>query len=164
MDVIIRNGQIEDVPMMAAIQQSAALAGFADIFPATAPKPSLDELESEWLQLQADSTAVVLVAASDSVVGCVAIRQDATIPSGLLLARLYVQPDWWEHRVGGRLHDAALRVCRELGAASINLWVLEDNARARAMYERWGWELVPGVLQTIAGGAVTEVMYRRDIR
>jgi ribosomal protein S18 acetylase RimI-like enzyme len=63
--------------------------------------------------------------------------------------------------VGARLIAAALdRVADE--APGVCLWVFRDNARARAFYERHGFE-PDGLAQELAigGEAVTEVRYRR---
>jgi hypothetical protein len=56
--------------------------------------------------------------------------------------------------IGRRLHDTArefLRVSRPF-LYTISLWVMEENANARARYEDWGWqqtldrqEIYPGI-------------------
>jgi RimJ/RimL family protein N-acetyltransferase len=56
---------------------------------------------------------------------------------GCWLHGLYVLPERWGSAVAGALHDAvvaALADCPEL-----HLWVLTENRRARAFYERRGW-------------------------
>jgi GNAT superfamily N-acetyltransferase len=41
--------------------------------------------------------------------------------------------------VGRALHDEVLSRQRADGRTRCNLWVLEENARARRFYERLGW-------------------------
>jgi hypothetical protein len=44
------------------------------------------------------------------------------------------------------------------------LWVLERNTRARAMYERRGWALVPDRRLEWPGISVAEVRYGHELR
>ena len=56
---------------------------------------------------------------------------------GCWLHGLYVLPEHWGSGAAVALHDAvvsALADCPEL-----HLWVLTENRRARAFYERHGW-------------------------
>ncbi len=54
---------------------------------------------------------------------------------------LYVDPAHWGGGAAAGLHDAVLEHARGEGRASVRLWVLEENARARRFYERRGWRL-----------------------
>jgi GNAT superfamily N-acetyltransferase len=56
------------------------------------------------------------------------------------LRLMFVDPDRLRHGVGSRLHDAAVRAWQDAGAVSARLWVWEFNRRARAFYERCGWQ------------------------
>lgn len=159
----IRAGRLEDARALARAQRASALAAFRDIFPAGAPKPAASDLEEEWVRLVEDPAAVVLVAETRHVVGGGAGCPDNNAPSGWILDRLYVHPDNWGRGVGRRLHNAMLEACAELGLHSINLWVLEDNEKARTIYERWDWRLVPSISKSLPGGSVTEVMYEREV-
>jgi GNAT superfamily N-acetyltransferase len=53
---------------------------------------------------------------------------------------LYVLPKWWSRGVGRALHDDVLARLRTDGCKHCHLWVLEHNDRARALYERLGWQ------------------------
>jgi GNAT superfamily N-acetyltransferase len=53
---------------------------------------------------------------------------------------LYVHPDEWGGGVGRALMERMLRELRVTGHRPLLLWVLTDNARARAFYERMGFE------------------------
>jgi hypothetical protein len=59
------------------------------------------------------------------------------------------------------LHDSVLEHLRAVGDGVVALWVLEANARARSMYERWGWRPTPD-RQTVYPG-VDELRYLRDL-
>jgi GNAT superfamily N-acetyltransferase len=75
--------------------------------------------------------------------------------------RLYVDPDHWGCGIGRRLHDRVLEHLRAGGQGVVALWVLEANARARSMYERWGWRSTAD-RQTVYPG-VDEIRYVRDL-
>ncbi len=159
----IRPAAVFDVGEIAVVHCEAALAAFADIFPPTASKPTPASLRPRWEQLVADPTATVLVAETTVLVGFVAVLLEPTVPSGMLLDRLYVHPRRWGTGIGSALHDAAVAIAVGLGADAMNLWVLEANTGARTMYERRGWRLVPGRTLQHDTRTVIDVLYQLDI-
>jgi GNAT superfamily N-acetyltransferase len=54
---------------------------------------------------------------------------------------LFVRPPWWGTGLAARLHTLALEEAARQGYASIRLYTPYGAARARAFYEREGWEL-----------------------
>jgi ribosomal protein S18 acetylase RimI-like enzyme len=54
--------------------------------------------------------------------------------------RLYVHPARQRSGVGRSLLAASLERLRQTGARAATLWVLKSDRRARAFYERMGWE------------------------
>ncbi|MEA2003258.1 MAG: GNAT family N-acetyltransferase [Actinomycetota bacterium] len=152
-----------DLDEIAGIHCAAALTAFANIFPPTAPKPTPTSLRPRWQRLIDDPAATVLVAETNGVDGCVALRPESAVPSGTLLDGLYVHPRNWGAGIGIALHDAIVDVATEQVATAINLWVLEDNSRARAMYERRGWKLVPGRKLANEPETVIDVLYQLTI-
>jgi predicted N-acetyltransferase YhbS len=81
----------------------------------------------------------------------------------MVLDRLYVDPRWWRQGIGSALHDGALAVAADRGARSINLWVLEENLPARAMYERRGWRRLPGWTRPNVPPTVVDVLYEQTL-
>lgn len=140
---------------MAEVELRSALTAFADIFPPEAPKPTLEEFTDRWAsrlaRMDSGDGVGIFVAidrtAGGAVVGQVMADPDpetgpGTIAHGNLRA-LYIEPNRWGLGVGRRLHATArefLRVSRPL-MHTIDLWVMERNATARARYEDWGWQL-----------------------
>lgn len=53
---------------------------------------------------------------------------------------IYVAPSAWGRGGGRQLMEAALANLKAAGFATATLWVLEANRRARAFYERLGWD------------------------
>lgn len=77
------------------------------------------------------------------------------------LGEIYALPEAWGKGIGHALMDACLTALRERGHADAILWVLEDNPRARAFYEREGWALDGGAKTDVfLGVEVREVRYR----
>ena len=74
---------------------------------------------------------------------------------------IYLDPSAWGRGAGSALLAAALETVTG-DVPGVSLWVLRDNARARAFYERHGFE-PDGLAQeiTIDGRPVPEVRYRR---
>lgn len=158
--MVIRPARAEEAPTLAAIQCTAALRGFAGIFPADAPVPTPEGLLPLWADPIAEPTTVVLAAVGPA--GEVEGGVIASPPTSELL-RLYVRPDRWAAGIGARLHDAAVDVLRVAGCDVAELWVLERNTRARAMYERRGWRQVEGITQVLVPLPVVEVRYARTL-
>jgi GNAT superfamily N-acetyltransferase len=165
-NVLIRRATLDDVVPMGTLWLRAALVGYEGIFPPEAPKPTATELTERWRQAIAwgPSATAALVACHgprDALVGTVAAEIDRGGPYTAQVGRLYVDPDHWGCGIGRRLHDDVLEQLRAGGHAVVALWVLEANARARSMYERWGWRSTPD-RHTVYPG-VDEIRYLRDL-
>ena len=143
----------------------AIVTGYAGIFPPEAPTPTIDQLRDEWERAIAEDGAMALVAEiGPDVVGTVHVRPDPDFPGSGQLRRLNVLPSRWGEGIGGRLHDESLQLLTDADFAIAGLWVLEANGRARAMYERRGWSLVPGATLEWPNLGVVEVRYGRTLR
>ena len=75
---------------------------------------------------------------------------------------VYVVPAEWSRGVGRRLLSESADAMRGVGFREATLWVLDDNARARRVYEAAGWAADGAEKEdTVLGGVrVTEVRYR----
>jgi ribosomal protein S18 acetylase RimI-like enzyme len=68
---------------------------------------------------------------------------------------LFVRPRWWGSGLATRLHTLALEEAARQGYETIRLYTPHGAARARAFYEREGWE--------VAGRAFHEPMLGLDL-
>ncbi|MFB6071780.1 MAG: GNAT family N-acetyltransferase [Halobacterium sp.] len=75
---------------------------------------------------------------------------------------IHVRPSDWNEGVGTALLEAAVGVL-PADAAGLSLCVLAENERARAFYERRGFERTGTTTTTHAGDEFTEVVYRRSL-
>ncbi len=163
-EVQIRSCVSTDLDAVVRVHLRAAMTGFMGIFPPTSAPPTLDSLRPRWSELLCDADASVAVAeAGECVVGCVVVRSDTTVPAKMLLDRLYVVPEFWGVGIGSRLHDAALEAAQRRGATRLDLWVLKANRRARSMYERRGWQRIPGWILPNDPPEVVDVLYERSV-
>ncbi len=76
----------------------------------------------------------------------------------------YVDPAYWRRGVGSALMTAGTERLTRAGYLEAVLWVLADNARARAFYEHHGWR-ADGTRKTyeVGGGRYPELRYRREL-
>jgi GNAT superfamily N-acetyltransferase len=122
-----------------AIHEATATAAYAHIF--SEPFP-LGEAHERWRTYEGQ---VLLATIDEIAVGFAAW-------SGRMLDALYVLPEHAGRGMGTRLLSA-------VPASVESLWVLLDNARGRAFYERNGW-FDTGVVRP-AYEPVHEVLYQR---
>ena len=73
---------------------------------------------------------------------------------------MYLDPDHYRQGVGSELMDAAFQELRRRGADAAYLWVMTDNAPARAFYERHGWEPDGKASDLCLGITIPSMRYR----
>jgi GNAT superfamily N-acetyltransferase len=151
-----------DAAVFAALHRATIVVAYRGYYP-DRPPPTIAELQATWTGWLADPAAVALLATRDGQpAGSIVARADPAFGEGKI-AGLHVLPSVWGQGIGSALHDAALAVLRDAGYRTAGLWVIAANQRARRMYERRGWVLVPGTGQAEFDG-VAEVRYRRELQ
>jgi len=68
-------------------------------------------------------------------------RAHVRIPGRAHLWMLFVRPPWWGSGLAARLHTLGLEEAARQGYDTIRLYTPDGAARARAFYEREGWDL-----------------------
>lgn len=149
---------------MAWVQYDAWQQGYRGIVPAEfLARQSLQRGVERW-RARWDGT-VVIEDGAGVVVGissCGAPRDDDVEASVGELYMLNVASSAWGTGVARPLFDAAVARLREAGYASVYLWVLEPNARARRFYEKAGW-CADGGSKLHEPSGVLEVRYSRQL-
>jgi len=151
-----------DIPEIAGLHVRTALVAYAHIFPPEAPVPTEDELRARWSGWVASAKAFVAVDDGE-VVGVVLSGPDPDAPNRGHLSRLYVAPERWGEGIGRRLYDTCLAHLRGRRFGDATLWVLEENTRARAWYERLGWRPTGATKPVYAPARIDDVHYRLDL-
>lgn len=134
---------MDEAAIVADIHVASWRAGYRGLIPAAALRSlSHEEREATWRGLIEAGTAVHVGLQAGRAVGFVASGpsrdREADAATGEIYA-LYVRADAWGTGTGKQLHDCALDHLAAAGCARATLWVLADNVRARAFYERQGW-------------------------
>ena len=130
---MIREARPDEAELLAEIQREASVAALAHVFPPEDYPYPIDQVRQRWQEALASPELTVVIAEDDGEpVGCAGYRSE-------WLDGLYVLPGLWGRGIGAQLHDHVLERLRERASERCNLWVLEENHRARWFYERRGW-------------------------
>jgi len=138
--------------------EAVRLRGWQAAYRGIVPDSYLDGMQEQPERraavISAPNGVTTLVAEDEgTVVGMAAYGPARDGEDAVELYALYVDPGRWRAGVG----TALLTACEGVSV----LWVLEDNARARAFYGRHGF-VADGTSRVLdLGGPVTEVRMRR---
>jgi RimJ/RimL family protein N-acetyltransferase len=124
----------DDLVPLTDLEREANLVGLAHVFPAERfPFPEDDVLARWALVLEEPGVVVLVVDGPGGSLDLFAAYDDRS------LRHLAVHPRRW----GSGLATAAVRVVLEAmaerGTPVAELWCLEENSRARRLYEHLGW-------------------------
>ena len=155
----VRRAVTSDVPALAALHAATVVVAYAGIFPADATPPAASELAPGYAALVGGDDEVWVAVIDGLVVGEIALVADRTVPAGWRIERFNVHPERQSAGIGSALYRCAVDAAKHRGVQRLNLWVLEANERARAMYEAWGWQLVPGKTLANDPPEVLDVLY-----
>lgn len=175
MNWTVRRATLADVGELARVNVAAWRSAYRGIV----PDEFLDSMDSarrelgwtRWLsQAEPDAVFVATNGTVDRIAayaGVCAVREQVDehpdLPTGELVA-IYADPEVVGRGAGHAVHEAAVSALAAFGFRHAVLWVFEDNATARAFYERHGWEC-DGVREVYEVGGQTpyEVRYSRPL-
>jgi ribosomal protein S18 acetylase RimI-like enzyme len=139
----VRRAAAADVPALARLHVAAWRLAYQGILPQhVLAGLSAAEFERIWGGLLHDGNRTTLVACPEGgdPAGFVAFRLE---PEAEIIG-LYVDPAYWRRGMGRLLMGAALERLAAAGAGRVLLWVMRDNARARAFYAACGFSPTGG--------------------
>jgi RimJ/RimL family protein N-acetyltransferase len=167
-DAQVREAQQEDADAIAAVHTRAWQVAYEHVFGAERLGAiSVEERAERWQAILAERRereATFVVQHGDVVVGFASVGSsrdtDARAADGELYG-IYVTPTAWGTGAGRALLEASLEALRSSGFREATLWVLDDNPRARRVYEKTGWR-IDGLQRqgSHLGVETTEVRYR----
>jgi GNAT superfamily N-acetyltransferase len=170
MELRVRRAVVGDARQIATIHVETWRAAYGHVFPADfLAELSIDARTDRWTQTLSESVNGVFVGEVDGRIRGFASAgggedEDADAPQGELYA-IYVHPTAWGMGLGRTLLARAEEWLHLAGFADAGLWVLEDNPRARRLYEAAGW-FADGARQPFSRGGVETVVirYRKRLR
>lgn len=166
--IYLRAAGVEDAQALAEVHVATWQSAYRGLLPDDYLNSlSVDARARSWVLILRAGTQVFLAEQAAQTVGFVSYGpsrdEDAGTEVGEVYA-LYVHPRAWGTGVGRDLHDAAVACLSAQGFATVTLWVLDANRRARTFYARHGWH-PEGTARTEQrpGATLTEVRYQRRV-
>ena len=163
--MVIRLATGADAERIERIRVRGWQVAYRGIFDAAA----LDGMEPDWSRFERElerpsaSRTTFVAECHGDVIGFALVGPSRDVAGLGELYAIYVDPDSWSQGAGrGLIGRAEERLAEDYDEAT--LWVLERNERARAFYERLGWEPdgMRGVFER-PGFAAPEVRYRKAL-
>jgi GNAT superfamily N-acetyltransferase len=164
MELRVRRAVVDDARQIATIHVETWRAAYRHVFPADyLAGLSTDARAQRWTQALSAGSYGIFVAELDGRVRGFASAgatedEDADAPQGELYA-IYVDPTAWGMGLGRTLLARAEEWLHSAGFVEAGLWVLEDNPRARRLYEASGW-IADGANKPFSRAGVETVVIR----
>ena len=166
----LRDGVADDAEAVEAVHWAGMEAAYRGVVPGWPPDPRDRERRVDtWRAWLTDPQVVAIVGTVDRrILGLCTIRaseDDDADPSTVAeMPTLYVHPDAWHRGYGRKLCREAVERARGQGFATLTLWVVDVNERARAFYTEFGFAL-DGARKVVmeSPGTVEAYRYRMDL-
>ncbi|MBA2558490.1 MAG: GNAT family N-acetyltransferase [Propionibacteriales bacterium] len=129
---MIRHATVDDLVCLFDLEKHASTAALSHVFGPDIPFPDDDVLARWRLVLGEPGMTVLIDEETGGAVGFAAFADG-------WLRHFAVVPTWWGTGRAAALHDRVVAGLAAQGARTTYLWVLEENRRARAFYQRHGW-------------------------
>ncbi|HET6626282.1 MAG TPA: GNAT family N-acetyltransferase [Nocardioidaceae bacterium] len=130
-----READADDLVGLTDLERVANLAALRHVFPPERYPFPEDDVLARWRLVLDDPSATVLVADdpdSDELIAFAAF-DDTT------LRHLAVRPDHWGQGMATAAIGTALHAMHLRGSTQASLWCLQENHRARTLYEHLHW-------------------------
>jgi RimJ/RimL family protein N-acetyltransferase len=158
--IAFREATRDDVAALRDLERAANLAALGHVFPADRfPFPD-DDVLARWSLVLDDPDVSVLVAEHDA--GAKDLVMFAAYDS-TTLRHLAVHPEHWGQGLASDAIDTVLHAMDRRGGTIASLWCLEENHRARRLYEYLGWRAEPERREAPWPPHPTEMRYSRLI-
>lgn len=160
--ISIRRAKSEDAAALSGVFDAAWREAYQGIIPAVA----LDRMMARrgprwWLSAIGRGRPLVVLDVHDEVAGYVSYGRcrDRSLPADGEIDEFYLGPEYQGLGFGTRLFKAVRNDLHDRGAKRVVVWVLADNERARAFYERLGGRTVAETTERITGASLSKVAY-----
>ncbi|MEU5913024.1 GNAT family N-acetyltransferase [Micromonospora sp. NPDC047527] len=144
MTVTLRPTTSDDLMGVGALHQRSRVAAYSSFVPAEAlADPTAEAMGAYWAERwrwERDTHRLTVAERAGALVGFSYLGpDDEDDPATGLLNAIHLDPAEQGRGTGRLLMVDALDAMRTLGWRRAALWVLRDNAHARAFYESGGW-------------------------
>jgi RimJ/RimL family protein N-acetyltransferase len=130
---MLREATDDDLTALLELEREANLAALGHVFPPERyPFPD-DDVLARWSLVLAEPGVRVLVRDAEHGIDLFAAYDDRS------LRHLAVRPDRWGEGLASAAIEVVLHALDERGTTVAELWCLEENHRARRLYEHLGW-------------------------
>jgi RimJ/RimL family protein N-acetyltransferase len=135
---MLREATVADLSALTELEREANLAALGHVFPPERYPFPADDVLARWALVLREPGVHVLVRDAEPSGGAsrvdVFAAYDATT-----LRHLAVHPRLWGRGLASGAIQAALEAMDASGTTIAQLWCLEENHRARRLYEYLGW-------------------------
>ncbi len=156
---VFRDATDADLVGLRDLERDANQAALSHVFPPSRyPFPD-DAVLARWRLVMDDPQVAVLVLDDPGERGLLAyVAYDDTT-----LRHLAVRPDRWREGLATVAVEMALEGIRLSGTTEASLWCLQDNQRARRLYEHLGWRPTDDVREAPWPPHPVETRYIRSV-
>ncbi|MDQ8020766.1 MAG: GNAT family N-acetyltransferase [Moraxellaceae bacterium] len=168
----VRPAIVTDARGMAEVHVAAAQAAYGDIMPADfIARFSVEQSAASWHERlrRSSGRSIYVVECDGRIAGfaaCGPSRDPAPTvgPTGQLHV-LNVAPAFWRQGLGRALCSQIIHEARQRGCRTLSVWVLADNAAARALYAANGFtpDGIERMDDTLCGRPLRELRYVRTL-
>lgn len=149
----------KDLRAAAEVHSKAVRVAYPDVLPPgifDAEHVAPEKVEKEFRELFerfGPRDTLLKAVAGNTVIGMCICGDDTDLEEAGTgyVQRVYVDPDWWNRGVGTALVDRTIELLEGHGFKKLALQVLENNRKARAFYEKRGWQLERTVRMKVVG-------------
>lgn len=167
----LRNATADDAEEIARLHLRTSLTAYAPIFGEGYSGGDVTERIENWRRMlvqdpslawQAPEKTFVAVDEDGRIAGFCAVgaSRDEDASSDGEVYMLYVAPEHWGSDAGWRLFESGVGYLESRGFPELVLWVLVDNSRARAFYERAGWRPDGKLKPSFSKAGFSQMRYR----
>ena len=160
--VAIHRAQIEDIPGIKAV----LTVTWRDTYSSFLSESSIGKVMAEWhspniLEAEINRSSTFLGVAKSSSAGIVGMITAHSHDELLIIARLYVLPEFQRHGIGTRLMEESCRAFPQ--TRRVQLDVEEQNLKGRAFYLKLGFREVGVRTDDVAGTKVNSIVLEKHI-
>jgi GNAT superfamily N-acetyltransferase len=133
---MFRQATTDDLSALRDLERVANLVGLGHVFPPDRfPFPD-DDVLARWALVLEEPGVTVIVRDNEDGEGIdvLAAYDDRS------LRHLAVHPDRWGNGLASAVIESVLHTLDLAGATIVELWCLQENHRARRLYEYLGWQ------------------------